>query len=92
MIFGHARVSTNEQNLDVQIDALTDADVEKIFKEEVTGSTRQRPQLEKLLEQVRKDDVVMAGKQPVELTAKRLNRLGELPISWAEQRRVLGFV
>ncbi len=62
MIFGYARVSTDEQNLDAQIDALTDAGAETIFKEKVTGSTRQRPQLEKLLEQLRKGDVVMISK------------------------------
>ncbi len=62
MIFGYARVSTDEQNLDAQIDALTDAGAEKIFKEKVTGSTRQRPQLEKLLDHLRAGDVVMIAK------------------------------
>ena len=62
MIFGYARVSTDEQNLDAQIDALTEAGAEKIFKEKITGSNRQRPQLEKLLEQLRMNDVVMVTK------------------------------
>ena len=62
MIFGYARVSTDEQNLDAQIDALTDAGAEKIFKEKVTGSTRQRPQLEELLKLLREGDVVMIAK------------------------------
>ena len=62
MIFGYARVSTEDQNLDAQIDALEAAGAEKIFKEKMTGTTRQRPQLEKLLEQLRSGDVVMITK------------------------------
>ncbi len=50
MIFGYARVSTADQNLDAQIDALKNAGAEKIFTEEMTGKCRQRPGLEKLLE------------------------------------------
>ena len=34
---------------------------------------------------------ILAGRQPVELTASRLKRIGDLPVSWAEQRRTLGF-
>ncbi len=34
---------------------------------------------------------ILAGRQPIELTAKRLKRIPDLPVSWAEQRRVLGF-
>ncbi len=43
MIIGYARVSTNDQNLDAQIDALSDAGAEKIFKEKVTGKSKDRP-------------------------------------------------
>ena len=34
---------------------------------------------------------ILAGRQPMELTATRLRRIGDLPVSWEEQRRVLGF-
>ncbi len=34
---------------------------------------------------------ILAGRQPIELTAKRLKRIRDLPVSWAEQRRILGF-
>ncbi len=46
-----------------------------------------------LVDQHVADDVgeVLAGRQPIELTAKRLKRTRDLPVSWAEQRRVLGF-
>ena len=36
-------------------------------------------------------EAILAGRQPVELTANRLKRIRDLPVSWAEQRRVLGF-
>ncbi len=36
-------------------------------------------------------EAILAGRQPVELTAKRLKRIRDLPVSWAEQRRALGF-
>jgi hypothetical protein len=35
---------------------------------------------------------ILEGRQPVDLTAFRLKRIGALPVSWAEQRRLLGFV
>jgi hypothetical protein len=36
-------------------------------------------------------EAILAGRQPIELTAKHLKRIRDLPVSWAEQRRVLGF-
>ncbi len=36
-------------------------------------------------------EAILAGRQPIELTAKRLKRIRDLPVSWAEQRGVLGF-
>ncbi len=36
-------------------------------------------------------EAILAGRQPIELTAKRLKRMRDLPVSWAEQRQVLGF-
>lgn len=62
MKIGYARVSTHDQNLNAQLDALKTAGAEKIFKEKITGSKRERPQLEKLLEQLRKGDVVIITK------------------------------
>jgi hypothetical protein len=34
---------------------------------------------------------ILAGREPIELTAKRLKRIGRLPLDWREQRRALGF-
>ena len=36
-------------------------------------------------------DAIATGHQPLDLTVTRLSRLGDLPLSWAEQRRLLGF-
>jgi hypothetical protein len=36
-------------------------------------------------------EAILAGRQPIELTAKQLKRIRDLPVSWTEQRRVLGF-
>lgn len=62
MKIGYARVSTKEQKLSLQVDALEKAGCKTIFKEKMTGSTRKRPQLEKMLEQLREGDVVVIWK------------------------------
>ena len=62
MIIGYARVSTDDQKLDAQLDALRAAGAERIFKDKRTGKSRQRPELEKLLEQLRAGDVVVVTK------------------------------
>lgn len=62
MIFGYARVSTDDQALDAQLDALKEAGAEKTFKEKKTGRTRERAELSKLLDQLRPDDVVIVTK------------------------------
>ena len=59
MIFGYARVSTEDQNLDAQIDALKAAGVARIFQEKKTGKTTNRPELEKAIEHLREGDVLI---------------------------------
>lgn len=67
MKIGYARVSTKDQNLDLQIEALQKAGCEKIFEEKISGSTKNRPELDKMIEQFRSGD---------ELYVWRLDRLG----------------
>lgn len=62
MVFGYARVSTEDQTLDAQIDALRDIGADRIFEEMKTGKTKDRPELAKLLEQLRDEDVVVVTK------------------------------
>lgn len=62
MIFGYARVSTDDQNLDAQTDALTAAGAERIFADKLSGAGRKRPELDQLFEQLRKGDVVIVTK------------------------------
>ena len=58
-IIGYARVSTEGQNLDRQIDALTQYGAEIIFQEKMTGTKKNRPELNKLLERVTENDIVI---------------------------------
>ncbi|MCA0948490.1 recombinase family protein [Salipiger pacificus] len=62
MIFGYARVSTDDQNLDAQTDALRAAGAKHIFADKISGATRKRPQLDYLLEQLRPGDVIVVTK------------------------------
>lgn len=62
MIIGYARVSTDDQKLDAQTDALTAAGAGKVFAERISGSKRERPELNRLLDQLRDGDVVTVTK------------------------------
>jgi DNA invertase Pin-like site-specific DNA recombinase len=59
MKFGYMRVSTLDQNLDRQEMQLKEAGCEKIFFEKVTGTKRDRPELNKMLEFLRPGDTVI---------------------------------
>jgi DNA invertase Pin-like site-specific DNA recombinase len=67
MLIGYARVSTNEQNLDLQKDALEKDGCEKIYVEQASGSKSSRPELEKTIEMLREGDTLVVW---------RLDRLG----------------
>ena len=58
MKVGYARVSTKDQTLENQISRLAETGCELFFEEKTSGAAKRRPQLEKLLRQIRKDDVV----------------------------------
>ncbi|MBC7965994.1 MAG: recombinase family protein [Fuerstia sp.] len=60
---GYARVSTQDQNLDLQIRALKKACCRKIFQEKASGATaRDRPEFHRMLDQLREGDVVLVWK------------------------------
>jgi DNA invertase Pin-like site-specific DNA recombinase len=62
MHIGYARVSTQDQDTTSQIDALKAAGCVQIFQEKISGGRWNRPELHRLLEQLRKDDVVVVWK------------------------------
>lgn len=62
MIIGYARVSKDDQNLDAQTDALTAAGAGKLFADKISGSKRERPELDRMLDQLRDGDVVTVTK------------------------------
>ena len=62
MKFGYARVSTLEQNLDLQLRALEKAGCKKIFREKVSGANRDRPQFQRMLDQIRAGDTIVIWK------------------------------
>ena len=67
MLIGYARVSTGEQNLDLQIDALTQAGCEKVFTDEMSGMKAERPGLQEAVDFLRENDTLVVW---------RLDRLG----------------
>ena len=62
MNIGYARVSTEDQKLEIQLQKLKQAGCKRIFQEKVSGAHRQRPELAKMLEQLRDGDTVVIWK------------------------------
>lgn len=62
MLIGYARVSTQDQNLDLQIEALTKAGCKKIFDDKISGSRAERPGLGKLFDILREGDTLVVWK------------------------------
>lgn len=67
MRIGYARVSSDDQNLDLQRDALERADCERIYAEKESGGKTDRPELLRLMEALRRGDTLVVW---------RLDRLG----------------
>ncbi|RED44138.1 recombinase family protein [Aestuariispira insulae] len=63
MLIGYARVSTEEQNLDMQIRDLQKAGCERIFSETISGGYAYKPEFEKALNIAREGDVLVVWKQ-----------------------------
>jgi len=67
VLVGYARVSTDDQNLDLQTDALTQAGRERLFTDEMSGAKSERPGLNEALSFIRSGDTLVVW---------RLDRLG----------------
>ncbi|APX91767.1 DNA invertase [Halomonas sp. 1513] len=76
MIIGYARVSTQDQSPQLQCDALEAADCEQIFEERVTGTKRERPELQACLRTLRDGDTLVVWK--LDRLARSLKDLVEL--------------
>jgi DNA invertase Pin-like site-specific DNA recombinase len=67
MKIGYARVSTEEQSENAQMDALNEDGCERIFREKMSGKSKQRPELDRMIDTLRSGDIVVV---------QRLDRLG----------------
>jgi len=76
MIIGYARVSTQDQNPQLQLDALTTAGCEEMFHEKATGVVRERPELTACLRTLRKGDTLVVWK--LDRLARSLKDLVEI--------------
>ncbi|HEB0655554.1 TPA: recombinase family protein [Pseudomonas aeruginosa] len=62
MKIGYARVSTDDQSLDLQLDQLRESGCQTIFREKMTGKNNNRPVLAETLAQLREGDVLVVWK------------------------------
>lgn len=85
MKIGYARVSTREQNLNMQVIALEEDGCEKIYEETVSGAKAERPILDNLLKQLRPGDVLVVWK--LDRLGRSLKHLVEL-VQWLMQNKI----
>jgi DNA invertase Pin-like site-specific DNA recombinase len=62
MKIGYARVSTLDQNLDLQLQALKKAGCRRIFQEKISGNNCNRPEFRRMLDHIREDDIIVVWK------------------------------
>ena len=62
MKIGYAWVSTLDQHLDLQMQALRKAACKKIFREKISGASRERPEFQRMLDQIREGDTIVVWK------------------------------
>ena len=79
MIYGYARVSTLDQNLDRQKDALKKYGVDHLFCEKISGAKKSRPELDRMLSLLeRGDSVVIESLSRLGRSVKNLSELMEM--------------
>lgn len=86
MKIGYARVSTVDQNLDLQINALQQAGCGLIFQDKLAGSNLDRPELQRMLGQLRPGDEVVVWK--LDRLGRSLSHLVEL-VNGFEEKKVI---
>jgi len=80
---GYARVSTQDQNLEMQLDALSKAGCEQIFQEKASGVKSERPELLAMQQILRKGDVIYIYK--LDRLGRSLKHLLELTSNFEKQ-------
>ena len=85
MKIGYSRVSTDDQNLDLQKDALKQAECERIYEDKITGSKMDRPGLNSLKDAIRENDVIIVWR--LDRLGRSLKELIEI-VTWLESQKV----
>jgi len=85
MLIGYARVSTAEQNLDLQTDALTKAGCDKIFTDTKSGAKSERPGLAEALNFMRQGDTLVVWK--LDRLGRSLKHLIETVITLQKEQK-----
>lgn len=80
MKIGYARVSTEDQNLSLQIDALEKFGCDRIFQEKVSGVSKNRKEFENLLLHIRSGDTVVVWK--LDRLGRSVKQLIDLMETW----------
>ncbi|HEF0061310.1 TPA: recombinase family protein [Citrobacter pasteurii] len=62
MLIGYVRVSTTDQNLELQLEALNRLDCDQIFEDKISGAKSKRPGLDKMMKKLRPGDTVVVWK------------------------------
>lgn len=94
MLIGYARVSTGDQTLDLQIDALKKYGCEKIYADGVSGSKTSRPELDKALADLRRDDTLVVWRldrlgRSLQHLIEVVNGLGDREVGFASLRETI---
>lgn len=76
MLLGYARISTNEQNFDLQIDALREHGCKRFYRDTVSGAKSKRPGLDEMLKEARPKDIIIIWK--LDRLGRSLKHLVEL--------------
>ncbi len=87
MRIGYARVSTNDQDPALQRDALEQAGCERIYEDHASGATANRPQLARMIDQLRPGDEIIVWKldrlgRSVKDLVDLVNRFHELKVEF----------
>ena len=85
MKIGYARVSTSDQAVDLQVDALKQAGCAKVYTEVISGVRTNRPVLDELLKNLRSGDVVVIWK--LDRLGRSLRHLIEIINAFVEDRK-----